>query len=195
MVGRPQTLWSVDQATFEWNGPKTESLVNDFLHKRAKMCNSDFLDCKLKSQKLNYRFDSISWIYVTLWYQKKRREDRLMCWYTLHLIALRDTDLYLCPRYSSMQFWNTTAKLHKSCRGANFPGCISLSGTAYSCFIVISPFVAVRNIPIWAKMDSSRRVENIPSSWYKRWRWTQFATAIIVSRQTVPVPLILGQIG
>ena len=83
---------------------------------------------------------------------------------------------------SSMQFWNTTAKLHKPCRGANFPGCISLSGTAYSCFIVISPFVAVRNIPIWAKMDSSRRTGNIPSSWYKRWRWTQFATAIIVSK-------------
>ena len=70
MVGRPQTLWSVDQATFEWNGPKTESSVNDFLHKRAKMCNSDFLDCKLKSQKFNYRFDSISWLYMTLWYQK-----------------------------------------------------------------------------------------------------------------------------
>ena len=70
MVGRPQTLWSVDQATFEWNGPKTESSVNDFLHKRAKMCNSDFLDCKLKSQKFNYRFDSISWFYVTLWHQK-----------------------------------------------------------------------------------------------------------------------------
>ena len=81
---------------------------------------------------------------------KKRREDRLMCWYTLHLIALRDTDMSPVP--SSMQFWNTTAKLHKPCRGANFPGCISLSGTAYSCFIVISPFVAVRNIPIWAKM-------------------------------------------
>ena len=70
MVGRPQTLWSVDQATFEWNGPKTESSVNDFLHKRAKMCNSDFLDCKLKSQKFNYHFDSISWQYMTLWYQK-----------------------------------------------------------------------------------------------------------------------------
>ena len=81
---------------------------------------------------------------------KKRREDRLMYWYTLHLIALRDTDMSPVP--SSMQFWNTTAKLHKPCRGANFPGCISLSGTAYSCFIVISPFVAVRNIPIWAKM-------------------------------------------
>ena len=81
---------------------------------------------------------------------KKRREDRLMCWYTLHLIALRDTDMSPVP--SSMQFWNTTAKLHKPCRGANFPGRISLSGTAYSCFIVISPFVAVRNIPIWAKM-------------------------------------------
>ena len=73
MVGRPQTLWSVDQATFEWNGPKTESLVNDFLHKRAKMCNSDFLDCKLKSQKFNCRFDSISWIYATLWHHKKKR--------------------------------------------------------------------------------------------------------------------------
>ena len=47
---------------------------------------------------------------------------------------------------------NTTAKLHKSCRGAYFLGHISLSSTAYSCFIVISPFVAVRNIPIWAKM-------------------------------------------
>ena len=70
MVGRPQTLWSVDQATFEWNGPKTESSVNDFLHKRVKMCNSDFLDCKLKSQKFNYRFDSMSWFYMTLWYQK-----------------------------------------------------------------------------------------------------------------------------
>ena len=81
---------------------------------------------------------------------KKRREDRLICWYTLHLIALRDTDMSPVP--SSMQFWNTTAKLHKPCRGANFPGRISLSGTAYSCFIVISPFVAVRNIPIWAKM-------------------------------------------
>ena len=193
MVGRPQTLWSVDQATFEWNGPKTESSVNDFLHKRAKMCNSDFLDCKLKSQKLNYRFDRISWIYVTLWYQKKRREDRLMYWYMLHLIALRDTDMSPVP--SSMQFWNTTAKLHKPCHGAYFPGRISLSGTAYSCFIVISPFVAVRNIPVWAKMDSSRRTGNIPSSWYKIWRWTQFATAIIVSRQTVPVSLILGQIG
>ena len=75
LVGRPQTLWSVDQANFEWNGPKTESLVNDFLHKRAKMCNSDFLDCKLKSQKFNYRFDSILWFYVTLWYQEK--EERI----------------------------------------------------------------------------------------------------------------------
>ena len=35
------------------------------------MCNSDFLDCKLKSQKFNYRFDSISWFYATLWYLKK----------------------------------------------------------------------------------------------------------------------------
>ena len=155
------------------------------------MCNSDFLDCKLKSQKFNYRFDSISRIYMTLWHQEKRREDRPMCWYMPHLVAFRDTDLYLCPRYSSMQFWNTTAKLHKSCRGANFPGCISLSGTAYSCFIVISPFVAVRNIPIWAKMDSSRRTGNIPSSWYKRWRWTQIATAIIVSRHDCPcIPYI-----
>ena len=118
---------------------------------------------------------------MTLWYQK-RREDRPMCWYMLHLAAFRDTDLSPVP--SSMQFWNTTAKLHKPCRGANFPGRISLSGTAYSCFIVISPFVAVRNIPIWAKMDSSRRTGNIPSSWYKRWRWTQFATAIIVSKGT-----------
>ena len=83
MVGRPQTLWSVDQATFEWNGPKTESSVNDFLHKRAKMCNSDFLDCKLKSQKFNYRFDSISWFYATLWYQKNRRENRLPSWYMI----------------------------------------------------------------------------------------------------------------
>ena len=41
-----------------------------------------------------------------------------MCWYMLHLVSLRDTDMSPVP--SSMQFWNTTAKLHKSCRGANF---------------------------------------------------------------------------
>ena len=70
MVGRPQTLWSVDQATLEWNGPKCRVLGQWFLHKRTQMCNSDFLDCKLKSQKFNYRFDSMSWFYMTLWYQK-----------------------------------------------------------------------------------------------------------------------------
>ena len=155
------------------------------------MCNSDFLDCKLKSQKFNYRFDSILWFYVILWYLKTKRQADVLIYAAPYCFTGHN-----CPYVpSSMQFWNTTAKLHKPCRGAYFPGCISLSSTAYSCFIVISPFVAVRNIPIWAKMDSSRRVGNIPSSWYKRWRWTQFATAIIVSRQTVPVPLILGQIG
>ena len=116
MVGRPQTLWSVDQATFEWNGPKTESLVNDFLHKRAKMCNSDFLDCKLKSQKFNYRFDSILWFYVILWYQKTKRQADVLIYATSYCFTGHN-----CPYVpSSMQFWNTTAKLHKPCRGANF---------------------------------------------------------------------------
>ena len=48
------------------------------MHKRAKMCNSDFLDCKFKSQKFNYRFDSISWIYVTLWYQKIQEQVNIL---------------------------------------------------------------------------------------------------------------------
>ena len=97
MVGRASTLWSVDQATFEWNGPKTESSVNDFLHKRAKMCNSDFLDYKLKSQKFNYRFDSISWFYATLWYQK-RRENRLLSWYMIIPCCSSGYGPVPCPR-------------------------------------------------------------------------------------------------
>ena len=53
------------------------------------MCNSDFLDCKLKSQKFNCRFDSISWFCATLWYQKtKRQADVLIsaapCFFTGH---------------------------------------------------------------------------------------------------------------
>ena len=35
---------------------------------------------------------------------------------------------------------------------------------------------------LFGRRWSSRRTGNIPSSWYKRWRWTQFATAIIVSK-------------
>ena len=37
---------------------------------------------------------------------------------------------------------------------------------------------------LFGRRWSSRRTGNIPSSWYKRWRWTQFATAIIVSKGT-----------
>ena len=180
MVGRASTLWSVDQATFEWNGPKTESSVNDFLHKRAKMCNFVFLDCKLKSQKFNYRFDSISWIYVTLWYQKTKRQADVL----IYAASYCFTGHGPVPTYLHLCNFEIQLQNYIPCRGAYFLGRISLSGTAYSCFIVISPFVAVRNIPVWAKMDSSRRTGNIPSSWYKRWRWTQFATAIIVSKGT-----------
>ena len=111
MVGRPQTLWSVDQATFEWNGPKTESSVNDFLHKRARMCNSDFLDCKLKSQKFNYRFNSISWIYVTLWHQKIQEQVNIL--------------IYAAPYCSSghgpIPVSRLDNKFHwKSCKGKRF---------------------------------------------------------------------------
>ena len=112
MVGRPQTLWSVDQATLEWNGPKCRVVGQWFLHKRAKMCNSDFLDCKLKSQKFNYRFDSTSLVYVTLWYQKKRREDRLISWHIPHLVAFRDTDLSLCPFIYAILKYNCKITYH-----------------------------------------------------------------------------------
>ena len=37
---------------------------------------------------------------------RKRREERPMCWYMLHLVALRDTDLSLCPpRWMNITLW------------------------------------------------------------------------------------------
>ena len=56
------------------------------------------------------------------------------------------------PMYLHLCNFEIQLQNYIPCRGAYFLGRISLSGTAYSCFIVISPFVAVRNIPIWAKM-------------------------------------------
>ena len=192
MDGRPQTLWSVDQANFEWNGPKTESLVNDFLHKWAKMCNSDFLDCKLKSQKFNYRFDSISWFCATLWYQKKKRGQVNILTYTAPCCFSGHgpipVSLHLCNFEIQLQNYINHVVVHIFrdvflCPVPLIPVLLS--------FLPLSPLGTF----LFGRRRSSRRTGNIPSSWYKRWRWTQFATAIIVSRQTVPVPLILGQIG
>ena len=191
MVGRPQTLWSVDQATFEWNGPKTESLVNDFLHKRAKMCNFVFLDCKLKSQKFSYRFDSISRIYMTLWHQKIQEQVNVLiyaapCCSSGH--GPIPMSLHLCNFEIQLQNYINHVVVHIFrdvflCPVPLIPVLLS--------FLPLSPLGTF----LFGRRWSSRRTGNIPSSWYKRWRWTQFATAIIVSRQTVPVPLILGQIG
>ena len=56
------------------------------------------------------------------------------------------------PMYLHLCNFEIQLQNYIPCRGAYFLGRISLSGTAYSCFIVISPFVAVRSIPVWAKM-------------------------------------------